>query len=94
MTTCRRLRASLPKKFPGVTFYTLPVDIVTQILNFGLPAPIDIQIIGPQMVANREIAERMMNEIKYVPGATDLRIQQPFDNPKARRRSSTAPRRS
>jgi multidrug efflux pump subunit AcrB len=76
------LRASLPQKFPGVTFYTLPVDIVTQILNFGLPAPIDIQILGPQMVANREIAERMMNEIKYVPGATDLRIQQPFDNPR------------
>jgi len=76
------LRASLPKKFPGVTFYTLPVDIVTQILNFGLPAPLDIQIIGPQMVANREIAERLMNEIKYIPGATDLRIQQPFDNPR------------
>src|SRR5271155_288685 len=51
------LRASLPKKFPGVTFYTLPVDIVTQILNFGLPAPIDIQVLGPQMVANRELAE-------------------------------------
>jgi len=64
------------------TFYTLPVDIVTQILNFGLPAPLDIQILGPQMVANREIAERMMDEIRYVPGAADLRIQQPFDNPK------------
>src|SRR5271170_78168 len=76
------LRASLPKEFPGVTFYTLPVDIVTQILNFGLPAPLDIQIIGPQMIANRELAERLMNEIKYVPGATDLRIQQPFDNPR------------
>ncbi len=78
------LRASLPKKFPGVTFYTLPVDIVTQILNFGLPAPLDIQIIGPlpQMYTNRDIAERMMNEIKYIPGATDLRIQQPFDNPR------------
>jgi multidrug efflux pump subunit AcrB len=76
------LRARLPKEFPGVTFYTLPVDIVTQILNFGLPAPLDIQIIGPQMVANREIAEHLMNEIKYIPGATDLRIQQPFDNPR------------
>jgi multidrug efflux pump subunit AcrB len=75
------LRASLPKQFPGVTFYTLPVDIVTQILNFGLPAPLDIEIIGAQQQVNREIAERMMNEIKYVPGATDLRIQQPFDNP-------------
>jgi len=76
------LRANLPKEFPGVTFYTLPVDIVTQILNFGLPAPLDIQVIGPQMVANREIAARLMNEIKYIPGATDLRIQQPFDNPR------------
>jgi multidrug efflux pump subunit AcrB len=76
------LRASLPKQFPGVTFYTLPVDIVTQILNFGLPAPLDIQIIGQQQVANRELAEKLMNEIRYVPGATDLRIQQPFDNPK------------
>ncbi len=76
------LRASLPKQFPGETFYTLPVDMVTQILNFGLPAPLDIQFVGPQQQANRELAERMMNEIKYVPGATDLRIQQPFDNPK------------
>jgi multidrug efflux pump subunit AcrB len=78
------LRANLPKKFPGVTFYTLPVDIVTQILNFGLPAPLDIQIIGTQaqMYANRDLAEKMMNEIKYIPGATDLRIQQPFDEPR------------
>ncbi len=65
-----------------MTFYTLPVDIVTQILNFGLPAPLDIQFVGPQQEANRELAERMMNEIKYVPGAADLRIQQPFDNPR------------
>jgi multidrug efflux pump subunit AcrB len=78
------LRASLPKEFPGVTFYTLPVDIVTQILNFGLPAPLDIQIIGPRQQENRDLAERMMNELKYVPGAADLRIQQPFDNPMLR----------
>jgi multidrug efflux pump subunit AcrB len=51
-------------------------------LNFGLPAPLDIQFIGPLQQANRELAERMMNEIKFVPGATDLRIQQPFDNPR------------
>ncbi len=76
------LRESLPKEFPGVSFYTLPVDMVTQILNFGLPAPLDIQVIGPNLEANRELAERMMNEIKYVPGAADLRIQQPFDNPR------------
>jgi multidrug efflux pump subunit AcrB len=80
----RALRANLPKQFPGVTFYTLPVDIVTQILNFGLPAPLDIQIIGPRQQENRDIAERMMNELKFVPGAADLRIQQPFDNPSLR----------
>ena len=78
----QELRRKLPQKFPGVTFYTLPVDMVTQILNFGLPAPLDIQFVGPQQQANRELAERMMNEIKYVPGAADLRIQQPFDNPR------------
>ena len=76
------LRRKLPQKFPGVTFYALPVDMVTQILNFGLPAPLDIQFVGPQQQANRDLAERMMNEIKYVPGAADLRIQQPFDNPR------------
>jgi multidrug efflux pump subunit AcrB len=60
----------------------LPVDIVTQILNFGLSAPIDIQIVGPDLYGNRALAERMLNEVRYVPGAADARIQQPFDNPK------------
>ena len=76
------LRTLLADQYPGVTFYVLPVDIVTQILNFGLAAPIDIQIIGPRLWENRALAERMLDEIRYVPGAADARIQQPFDYPK------------
>jgi multidrug efflux pump subunit AcrB len=76
-----RLRGVLAHQYPGITFYVLPVDIVTQILNFGLSAPIDIQIVGPNLYANRALAERMVNEVRYVPGAADARIQQPFDYP-------------
>jgi multidrug efflux pump subunit AcrB len=76
-----RLRAVLAHEYPGVTFYVVPVDIVTQILNFGLAAPIDIQIVGPNLYANRALAERMLNEVRYVPGAADARIQQPFNYP-------------
>jgi multidrug efflux pump subunit AcrB len=76
-----RLRAVLARQYPGVTFYVLPVDIVTQILNFGLSAPIDIQIVGPDLYGNRALAERMINEVRYVPGAADARIQQPFNYP-------------
>ena len=54
---------------------------MTQILNFGLAAPIDIQIVGPNLYANRALAERMLNEVRYVPGAADARIQQPFNYP-------------
>ncbi len=76
-----QLRAVLARQYPGVTFYVLPVDIVTQILNFGLSSPIDIQIVGPDLYGNRALAERMLNEVRYVPGAADARIQQPFDEP-------------
>jgi multidrug efflux pump subunit AcrB len=76
-----RLRGVLARNYPGVTFYTVPVDIVTQILNFGLAAPIDIQLVGPNLYANRALAERMLNEVRYVPGAVDARIQQPFNYP-------------
>jgi multidrug efflux pump subunit AcrB len=76
-----RLREVLARGYPGVTFYVVPVDIVTQILNFGLAAPIDIQIVGPNLYANRALADRMLNEIRYVPGAADARIQQPFNYP-------------
>ena len=77
-----KLRTVLNRQYPGVTFYVLPVDIVTQILNFGLSAPIDIQIVGPDLYGNRALAEKMLDEVRYVPGATDARIQQPFDYPK------------
>ena len=76
-----RLRTTLARQYPGVTFYVLPVDIVTQILNFGLSAPIDIQVVGPNLEANRALAARMLNEVRYVPGAADARIQQPFNYP-------------
>ena len=76
-----KLRTELNRQYPGVTFYVLPVDIVTQILNFGLSAPIDIQVVGPNLYDNRKLAEKMLNEVRYVPGAADARIQQPFDNP-------------
>jgi multidrug efflux pump subunit AcrB len=76
------LRKKLGREFPGVTFYSLPVDMTTQILNFGLPAPIDIQIIGKNEAADHDFAEKLMQEIKYVPGTADLHIQQPFNEPR------------
>ena len=75
------LLSNLSRQFPGTDFYTLPVDMVTQILNFGLPAPLDIQIVGQNIVANHILAEKLMQEIRYVPGAANLRIQQPFNYP-------------
>ena len=78
----RDLRSKLAHDFPGVTFYDLPVDIVTQILNFGLPAPIDIKIVGRNLVGDRYFAENLMNRLKFIPGMVDLRIQQPFNYPK------------
>jgi len=77
----RDLRKTLPRNFPGITFYFLPADMVTQVLNFGLPAPIDIQIDGADIDGNRQVAERTLAELRRVPGLTDLRIQQPFDYP-------------
>ena len=77
----RDLRKTLPRDFPDVTFYFLPADMVTQVLNFGLPAPIDIQIDGADIQGNRQVAERILTELRHVPGLTDLRIQQQFDYP-------------
>ncbi len=76
------LRRRLPQEFPGVLFYFLPADLVSQILNFGLPAPIDIQIVGRNLQANRVFADRLLQQVKLIPGTTDLRIQQPFNQPK------------
>jgi multidrug efflux pump subunit AcrB len=78
----RDLRRSLPAEFPGVTFYFLPADIVTQILNFGLPAPVDIQIDGADVQSNRAVGDRILEQIRQVPGVTDARMQQEFDYPK------------
>jgi multidrug efflux pump subunit AcrB len=77
----RQLRSELPRKFPDATFYFLPADIVTQILNFGLPAPIDVQIEGNDVVASQQVAEKIMAQMRQVPGLTDLRVQQPLDYP-------------
>src|SRR5215471_13346055 len=76
-----RLRLQLGKEFPGVMFAFLPSDMVTQILNFGLPAPIDIQVIGNDQQGNRLWASQLLQKIRYVPGTADLRVQQPFDEP-------------
>ena len=75
------LRLKLPEEFPGVTFSFLPADIVSQILNFGLPAPIDVQIAGYNVSGNRDFAGRLMSRIRQVPGIVDLHVQQPFDQP-------------
>ncbi len=75
------LRRELPRKFPSATFYMLPADITTQILNFGLPAPIDIQLEGNDVDASKEQADKILAELRKVPGIADLRIQQPFDYP-------------
>jgi multidrug efflux pump subunit AcrB len=76
-----QLRVKLARQFPGVMFAFLPSDMVTQILNFGLPAPIDIQVIGNDLDDNRLWASRLLQKIRYVPGTADLRIQQSFDEP-------------
>jgi multidrug efflux pump subunit AcrB len=78
----RRLRLKLVQEFPGVTFYVLPSDMVSQILNFGLPAPINVQVVGQNLTANRRFAEGLMRKLKYIPGAVDLRIQEPFNLPR------------
>ena len=78
----RALRQKLPGEFPGVTFYFLPADIVTQIINFGLPAPIDIQVEGADIQGNRRVADKMLNELRQVRGLVDLRVNQRFDYPK------------
>jgi multidrug efflux pump subunit AcrB len=75
------LRLKLAQEFPGVTFAFLPADIVSQILNFGLPAPIDVQVRGYNIDANRVYADKLFAQIRHVPGTSDLRIQQPFDQP-------------
>jgi CzcA family heavy metal efflux pump len=72
----RHLREVLPQRFPGVEFFFQPADIVTQILNFGLPAPIDVQIIGTDMGSSYLIAQQIANKMRHIPGAADVHVQQ------------------
>lgn len=87
-----RLRRELPERFPGVDFFTQPADIVSQILNFGLPAPIDIQISGPIQESDRnyQFAAQMAAELKGVPGAADVHVHQVVDAPSIRMETDRA----
>ncbi|MGA8266603.1 MAG: efflux RND transporter permease subunit, partial [Candidatus Acidiferrales bacterium] len=78
----RELRRTLPQDFPGTDFFFQPADIVSQILNFGLPSPIDIQLVGPNLQANFVLARQILPRIKQIGGATDVHIQQALDLPK------------
>ena len=75
----RQLRLSLHQQFPGVIFYFLPADITTQTINFGLPAPLDIQVTGRDLAADQKVAADLAEKIRRVRGAVDVRIQQPDD---------------
>jgi len=77
----RQMREQLPHEFPGVTFSFPPADIVSQILNFGSPAPIALQIRGPKLPANFKYADTLLREIKRIPGIADARIQESQANP-------------
>jgi multidrug efflux pump subunit AcrB len=77
----RQMREELPRRFPGITFSFLPADIISQILNFGTPAPIDLQIRGPNLAENYAYAQKLVRLLRHVPGLADVRIQQALDNP-------------
>jgi multidrug efflux pump subunit AcrB len=77
----RTLREELPQRFPAVTFSFLPADIISQILNFGAPAPIDLQIRGPDLANNFAYAQTLLRNLRHVPGLADARIQQSLGNP-------------
>ena len=72
----RHLREYLPRRFPGVEFFFQPADIVTQILNFGLPAPIDVQVVGTDMQSSYDIAQQIANRMRHIPGTADVHVQQ------------------
>ena len=76
-----QLRRALPRRFPGIEFYFQPADIVTQILNFGLPAALDVQISGAKLATNHAFASRLMKQVKQIPGAVDVHILQKLDQP-------------
>jgi CzcA family heavy metal efflux pump len=80
----RRLRTLLPRAFPGATFSFLPADIISQILNFGSPAPLDVQVIGPNQRADQAYAQELLRRMRLIRGVADARIQQSMDNPQLR----------
>src|ERR1700732_4299885 len=75
------LREKLPQRFPGTQFFFQPADIVTQILNFGTPAPIDVAVTGANQRGNYLVAEKLAKEIRHIPGAVDVHVQQAFAEP-------------
>lgn len=77
----KALREDLPRRFPGVSFYFQPADIVSQVLNFGVPAPIDVQVEGNNLAASAEVARRLEAAIRQVPGAVDVRLKQVVNGP-------------
>jgi len=77
-----KIRKRMHRDFPGIICSFPPADIVAQILNFGLPAPIDVQIVGANTAANARLANRLVDQITRIPGAVDVRVQQPFDSPR------------
>jgi CzcA family heavy metal efflux pump len=77
----RKLRGMLGSRFPSTSFAFLPADIVTQTLNFGLPSPIDVQVSGLNTDANRVVANDLLQKMRAIPGAVDLRVQQAYDYP-------------
>src|SRR5208282_2303378 len=78
----RSLRLALNREFPGTTFYFLPADVVSQTINFGLPAPFDIQVLGRDLAGNHQVAAAIAEKIHHVRGAVDVRVQQPSDLPR------------
>jgi multidrug efflux pump subunit AcrB len=77
----RTMREKLPRQFPGTNFAFLPADIVSQVLNFGVPAPIDLQVAGRDLAADRKYANVLLAKVKNIPGIADARIQQAFQQP-------------
>src|ERR1700737_452227 len=77
----KTMREKLPQQFPGTSFAFLPADIVSQVLNFGVPAPIDLQVAGRDLAANRKYANSLVAKVREIPGIADARIQQVFQQP-------------
>jgi multidrug efflux pump subunit AcrB len=78
----REVRQRIHRDFPGVVASFPPADIVAQILNFGLPAPFDVQVVGANLAANSRVAYKLLDLISRIPGAVDVRVQQPLDSPR------------